>query len=93
MGQQTIQNIASLEVRRIEKLKPEARIIEDLKTHYKEKLGELDLSKFTLLVMILKTVNNIYTNGTMAEYYLILELEKLYNQFVENLFKFLYNAA
>lgn len=67
--------------------------MEDLKTQYEEELGELDLSEFTLLVMTLKTVNSIYPDGTAAEYYLILGPEKLRDQFVENLFEFLHNAA
>lgn len=93
MGRWTTQNAASLEARRIEKLKPEARVMEDLKTHYEEELGEPDLFEFTSLVMTLKTVNSIYADGTVAEYYLMLGAGKLRDQFVESLLESLHNAG
>ena len=47
--------------------------------------------KFTSFVMILKIVNSINGNETIAKNFLILKPEKLYKQFVKNLFEFLYN--
>ena len=88
-----MQNTASLEARRIEKLKPEARVMEDLNTNYQEELEELNLSEFTALVITLKTVNSMYANGTEADYYLMLGPGKLHEQFVENLFESLHNDA
>lgn len=67
--------------------------MEDFKIYYDEELGKLDFSKFISLVITLKTVNSIYMDEIVIEYYLILRFEKLYNQFVENLFQFLYNIS
>lgn len=88
-----MQNAASLEARRIEKLKLEARVMEDLNTNYQEELEKLNLSEFTALVITLKTVNSMYANGTAADYYLMLGPGKLREQFVENLFESLHNDA
>lgn len=88
-----MQNAASLEARCIKKFKPEARIMEDLNTNYQEELEELNLSKFTALVIILKTVNSMYANGTGANYYLMLGPRKLCEQFVENRFESLHDDA
>ena len=93
MNYWTMQNAASLEAHRIEKLKPEARVMEDLNTNYQEELEELNLSEFTALVITLKTVNSMYANGTAADYYLMLGPGKLREQFVENLFESLHNDA
>ena len=67
--------------------------MEDLNAGYAEELGELNFSKFTSLVMTLKTVNSIYANETVAKYYLILGIEKLHEQFVEDFFESVYNTA
>ena len=75
MSQWTTQNAASLEARHIEKLKLEARVMEDQNASYAKELGELNLSEFTSLVMTLKTINSIYANGSVAEYYLMFELD------------------
>lgn len=55
MSRWTTQNAASLEVRRIEKLKPEARVMQDLNAGYAEELGEPNLSEFTSLVTRLRS--------------------------------------
>lgn len=67
--------------------------MENLNTNHHKKLEKLNFFKFMSLVITLKTVIIIYRNGTVADYYLILGLEKLHEQFVKNLFEFLYNYA
>lgn len=88
-----MQNAASLEARYIEKLKSKARVMKDLNTNYQKELEELNLFPFMALVIALKTVNSIYANGTLMDYYLMLRSEKFCEQFMENVFEFLHNDA
>lgn len=82
----TSQNVASLETRRIENMKPEAKILANMKISYFNIFFDLTLTQFSDLVYILKASHNDYRGSTVTEYYEMLGIGHLYNKFVKALF-------
>lgn len=66
-----MQNVASLEVCHIKKIKSKACVMKDINNIYQEKFEKLNFSKFMALIITFKIVNSMYSNKTMAYYYLI----------------------
>lgn len=83
----TSQNMASLEARRSEGMKPEAKVIADMKICYPYAFEDLNLAKFSVLIHALKASNKDYGGSTAAEYYCMLRAGTLRDLFVERFFE------
>lgn len=85
INKQTFQNITSLEIRRVENMKPEAKILVDIKIYYPIAFFDLILTQFSSLIHILKANHDNYGRNITAEYYKILEIGHLHDKFDEKL--------
>lgn len=83
----SFQNAASLEARRIKTMKPEAKVLADIKIWYPDAFNDFTLTQFSSLIHALKASYNDYRGNTAAEYYEILDIGSLCHKFVEALFK------
>ena len=87
MDKWTTQNAASLEARRVENLKPESKILADIKIWYHDTFFDLTLTQFSNLVHVLKASHVDYEGSTTAKYYEMLGIGHLRDKFVEKLFE------
>ena len=91
MDKQTTQNTASLEARRVESLKPEVKVLVDIKIWYPDAFFDLSLTQFSDLVYI-QTYYFNYRGNTAAKYYEMLGIGYLHDNFIEGLFERLEQA-
>lgn len=73
-------------------MRPEAKVIEDIKKNYKEGVKELSLYQFTTMLQKLKTEKEEYGGFTGYNYYLILGPGNHHDIFIEGFFKSLQNS-
>ncbi len=73
-------------------MRPEVRVIEDIKKNYKEDVKELSLYQFTTMLRKLKAEKEEYGGFTGYNYYLILGPGNHHDVFMEGFFKSLQNS-
>lgn len=87
ISKQSFQNAASLKTRCIEIMKPEAKILTDMKIKYSAIFDDFTLTQFSTLIYALKVNYNNYRRCTITEYYKMLGIATLYNKFIKAFFK------
>ena len=81
--------MTSLDACRLEGIKPEAKVIADMKICYPDVFEDLNLAKFNALIHALKASNEDYEGSTIVEYYCMLKAGTLQDLFVKSFFKVL----
>lgn len=87
MNKWSFQNAASLEARHVKTMKPEAKVLADIKIWYPDAFNDFTFTQFSGLIHALKASHDDYRGNTVAKYYKMLDIGSLYNKFVEALFK------
>lgn len=57
------------------RIKPEAKIIVDIKIYYPDVYEDLNLAKFSILIYAFKASNEDYRGNTAEEYYYMLRID------------------
>lgn len=87
MDKWTAQNTTSLELRHVESLKPEIKVLVDIKIWYLNAFFDLTLTQFSNLVHASKAGDIKYGGSIITKYYKILNISHLCDKFVERLFE------
>lgn len=87
MNKWTSQNGASLKTKNIEDMKPEAKMLANIKIYYLDAFFDLTLIQFNNLIHALKASYDNYRKDTAAKYYKMLGIGHLRDKFVKAFFK------
>lgn len=76
-----------METRRIENIKPEIKVLVNIKIWYFNAFCNLTLTQFNDLIYALKASHDNYEENITTEYYQMLEIGYLYYKFIKTLFE------